>query len=313
LAVLTYMSTPLSEQVRYNIKEESREVLSVRPPFNNCILELVDIDQSAFPSFESRALGYPNDSRLIDMVRAGGDASAKVPYLMSDTETPESILDQLKKIAQPHVEHISTLPEDMQSTITLLLTINAPPTGKDYRKLVIPALLELDRIQGEMTSKLHTLMEGRTLARVFHEGNIRALQQLDSRWPSIRENPINPFSQERFPMEAKTRYIPEVSNGKLAHIREESVIVNPPFIKALQFLTPDVLKRPLPQNVKYHIGSIEWLIREIGKVGRHSTRALLDIVKERIEQERIDLSPENYANIAKRGMQALQEHIENTG
>jgi hypothetical protein len=60
------------------------------------------------------------------------------------------------------------------------------------------------------------------------------------------------------------------------------------------------------------IGSADWLIREVGKVGRHFTRALLEIIKEHLVAEQVALDSRNYALINQQAQEALQEYVHKT-
>jgi hypothetical protein len=283
-------------------------VLNPQPPFVDILLEMVDINPAEFARLDALAESWENDPRLIEMVRLGGDGSAKVPYLMDPQETPESILSTLREIARPHLEHLESLPKSVQTTIHLLLSINSLPTG--YERYAVPALLEIDRIHGAMVSRLHELMADRPLARQFREANMAALNELDNRWETLRKNVNYPAPGTVLPHKSRMEFEPVFKKNRLVHIYETCVIVPPPERELLMRFTPLVLRRPLPAGVALPpIGSVDWLLREGNKIGRHFTRALLHMVKERIEKERISLEVKNYELINKQAMLVWEDFI----
>ena len=266
---------------------EHFHVLSPKTPFVDIILQSIKISPSEFAKIIELAEGYPNDQRLVEMVRMGGDGSAKVPYLMETGETPESILTALREIARPHIERLNSLPEPIKATIELLLSINSVPHGCEVYG--IPALLEIDRMQGEMVKTLRTMMVGRKLAADFVQDNVTALQMLDKAWPELRKKKPGswPFDKE-LPKTAQMQFEPSIHHNQFVYLHELCVIVDSPHTAELKYFTPSVLKRPLPEHVQAPVtGSADWLIREVGKVGRQFTRALLDIIRAKLDAEKI--------------------------
>jgi hypothetical protein len=287
-------------------------ILAPLLPFVDICLQSTAINPDEFSKIVNLAANYQDDPRLIEMVRMGGDASAKVPYLLQAGETADSILATLREIAQPHVERIESLPASIQATIHLLLSMNIVPKGCEI--YAIPALLEIDRIQEDMVKTLHDLMTGRQLARDFQDGNITALQMLDRDWPRLREKKSFFWHKTLIPEKAQMQYLPFFDKaGRLISLHETCVIVDSPDVQKLQALTPRVLQRPLPDNVPAPTtGSADWLIREVGKVGRHFTRALLEIIKAHLAAERVALEARNYELIHRQARDALREYIEKT-
>ncbi|MHC1781552.1 MAG: hypothetical protein AB9891_02105 [Anaerolineaceae bacterium] len=283
-------------------------VLNPQPPFVDILLELVDINPDEFGRIDALAESWENDPRLIEMVRLGGDGSAKVPYLMEPGETPESILATLRDIARPHLEHLESLPEAVQATIHLLLSINSLPKGCDA--FAIPALLEIDRIHAGMVRRLHELMADRPLARKFREDNMAALKELDSHWETLRKNVNYPHPGTVVPHKSRMEFEPVYKKNRLVHIYETCVIVPTPGREILMRFTPRVLQRPLPVGEAVPpTGSVDWLLREAGKVGRHFTRALLHMVKERMEKERISLEVKNYELIRQQALLVWEDFV----
>jgi hypothetical protein len=190
--------------------------------------------------------------------------------------------------------------------------MNTVPKG--YETAGIPALLEIDRIQEEMIKTLHDLMAGRQLAKDFHNDNALALQMLDRDWPRLREEKTFLWHKKLIPETAKMQYKPFYDKAdRLVSVHETCVIVDAPDVHRLQALIPPVLQRPLPANVPAPTtGSADWLIREIGKIGRHFTRALLEIIKVHLAAERVALEARNYALINQHAQDALREFIEKT-
>jgi hypothetical protein len=283
-------------------------VLNPQPPFVDILLSLVDINPAEFGRLDALAEGWENDPRLIEMVRQGGDGSAKVPYLMDPRETPESILATLREIAQPHLEHLASLPEAVQATIHLLLSINSLPNGCE--QYAIPALLEIDRIHASMVHRLHELMADRPLARQFRETNMAALHELDNLWENMRKSVNYPVPGTILPHKSRMDFEPVYKRNRLVHIYETCVIVPTPEREILMRFTPLVLRRPLPAGVVLPpIGSVDWLLREAGKVGRHFTRALLHLVKERLEKERISLEVKNYERIHQQALLVWEDFV----
>jgi hypothetical protein len=287
-------------------------ILTPIPPFVDICLQSTVIKSHEFQKILDLAAHYPNDPRAIEMVRMGGDASAKVPYLLEASESADSILATLRGIAQPYVERIQSLPDTVQATIHLLLSMNRVPKGCEMYG--IPALLEIDRIQEDFVNVLHGLMNGRSLARDFHDGNITALQMLDRDWPRLREEKSILGHKKLIPEKAQMQNIPFYDKAdRLVSLHETCVIVDSPYAHILQAMTAPILQRPLPANVPTPTtGSADWLIREVGKIGRHFTRALLEIIKAHLAAERVALEVRNYDLINQHAQDALREFIETT-
>lgn len=287
-------------------------ILAPVPPFVDVLLGSATIRRHEFAKIVELAGQYPNDPRLIEMVRMGGDASAKVPYLMETGETPDSILKILREIARPHVERMEHLPDSLRATIHLLLSLNAVPKGCETAG--IAALLEIDQIQADFVKKLHERMTGRRLARDFIEGNRAVLERLDRDWPRLRDEKGSHWYRKPTPEKAQVRILPTFDKrDRLISVYETCVIVDSPGVKSLQALTPPVLRRPLPAEVPAPAtGSADWLIREVGKIGRHFTRALLDIIKAHLAAERVEVEIRNYDLIYQHAQEALREYIAKT-
>jgi hypothetical protein len=246
------------------------------------------------------------------MVRNAGDASGKVPYLLNTGETPASILATLREVAQPHAEHLQRLPDTLQTTISLLLSINAVPSGCEAYALA--ALLEIDRMQEEMIHTLRGLMAGRKLAREFHHDNLAALEQLDKDWPRLRSERSSQWHSQPLPEWPHMQYQPIFGlNHRLVGVRETCVIVKSPGARALKRLTPAVLQRPMPKSEPTPTTrSVDWLIRDSGKVGRQFTRALLGIIKTHLEAEQVALDADNLDLINRHAQEALLEFMSRT-
>lgn len=301
------MKKPTHYTVKLNTKEYS--ILSPIPPFVDIILKNSDINEMEFLKIVDLTKSYKNDPRLIEMVRRAGDTSAKIPYLLQEGETPQSILATLRQVALPHVEHLLSLPVKIQSTIHTMLSVNKLPVG--YEEFGIPALLEIDRIQREMVQTLKGLMAGRKMAEEFYQGNMHALHELDHEWPKLRQSQI-PFWPKVMTIPEKSRMIYEGSftEGRLKYIFETCVIVDPPKINDIKRFIPPVLQRPLSEKEIVPVtGSVDWLIREVGKVGRHFTRALLEIIVDHLKQEKIALDVKNYELITHESREALDDLI----
>ena len=178
----------------------------------------------------------------------------------------------------------------------------------------IPALLEIDRIQGEMTGTLRKLMEDRQLATSFHEHNLTALQMLDHDWPRLREEKTCRFSTVLLPEFSQMQYKPSFDKeGRLLYIQETCVIVDSPDAKILRQFIPRVLQEPVPANEPVPMtGSADWLIRSMGKIGHHLTRSLLGIIKERLAAEQIPLEKDNYELINQRALETMRNYVEKT-
>ena len=77
--------------------------------------------------------------------------------------------------------------------------------------------------------------------------------------------------------------------------------------------TPGVLKRLLPETVPMPAtGSVDWLNRNIGKIGHHFTRALVTIVKTHLEAERVALEAGNHDLIDRHAQDAFLEYVRRT-
>lgn len=296
-------------QFSFNMKAKEYSLLNPVPPFVDIILRHADLNRAEFEKLVHMANGYRNDPRLVEMVRQAGDGSAKVAYLIDTTETPESILSSLRKIADPHVKHLDMLPEEMQSTIHTLLSVNKVPTGLDV--YAIPALLEIDRIQREMIAELKGLMEGRKLAGEFYQANIAALNALDEEWPHLHRGEISYWPKSMaVPLTPRMQYEGYFEHDRLTHLFESCVVVQPPHRNDFVKYIPPVLQRPLPQHCPVpQTGTADWLIREVGKVGRQITRALLSLISQKLDQEKIRLEAQNYELITRKSREALDEMI----
>lgn len=292
---------------------ERYTVLTLTPPFVSHILQTTRVDARDFQKVVRRAGDYPNDPRLVEMVRKAGDASGKVPYLLAEGETPATLLAALREAAQPHLARLRALPEPLYATIELLLSINAVPQGCE--KYSLTALLELDRIQRELTATLHGWMGSRQLAADFHAENCAALEQLDQAWAQLQaadqvrhERSFQPA--QPLPADTRMQFMPFYDQaGRLLDVQETCVLVDAPGAALLWKSTPPVLQRPLPEAVPVPAaGSADWLIREVGKIGRHFTRALLEIIQAHLEAERVAL--ENYELVQRHAEDALREYVE---
>ncbi len=296
-------------QFSFDLNTKHYSVLSPIPPFVDILLSQSIIDEMEFKKIVSLIDTYQSDARLIEMVRLAGDTSAKVPYLLADGETPDTILTTLRQIAQPQVEYLAELPKKMQATIHTLLSVNRLPVG--YEEFGIPALLEIDRMQGEMIKELRLLMAGRKLAEDFYQANLQALKELDQDWAKLRQGKI-PYWPNILPVpqSARMHFDGQFEFGRLKYVRETCVVVDPPKAGDFKKYIPAVIHKPLAEHVAVPAtGSADWLIRETGKIGRHFTRALLEIIKGHLAAEKIALDAKNYELIAREAREALDEKI----
>ena len=303
---------PATESRKLNVDTEHFSILNITPPFVDICLQSASISEHEFSKIARIAAAYPNDARLIEMVRNAGDASGKVPYLLDTGETPDSILATLREVAQPHAERLQGLPDTLQTTIALLLSLNTIPSG--FEAYAIAALLEIDRMQEEMIHTLRGLMAGRKLAREFHHDNLAALEKLDKDWPRLRSERSSRWHTQPLPEWPHMQYQPLFDlHHRLVGVRETCVIVESPGARALKRLTPAVLQRPMPKSVPTPTTrSVDWLIRDSGKVGRHFTRALLGIIKTHLEAEQVALDADNLDLINRHAQEALLEFMSRT-
>ena len=303
---------PTTEPRKLTVDTEHFSILHVIPPFIDICLQSAFISQHEFWKIAQIADDYPNDARLIEMVRNAGDASGKVPYLLEASETPASILATLREVAQSQAERFQGLPDALQATICLLLSLNTVPSGCVV--YAIPALLEIDRMQEEMIRMLRGLMSGRQLAQDFYHDNMAALKQLDQDWPRLRSERSSQWHTQPLPEQPQMQYHPLFDdNNRLVGVQETCVIVETPGARMLKRLTPPVLQRPLPESEPTPTTrSVDWLIRDAGKVGRHFTRALLGIIKTHLEAEQVALEASNPDLINRRAQEALREFVKRT-
>ncbi len=294
------------------VNTEHFSILNITPPFVDICLQSAFVSQREFSKIAEIAAGYPGDARLIEMVRMAGDASGKVPYLLDAGVSPTSILATLREVAESQIERFQGLPDALQSTICLLLSINTVPHGCEVYALT--ALLEIERMQGEMTQTLRGLMLGRQFAENFHRDNMAALEQLDREWPRIRSEKSSQWHTEPLPEQPQMQYHPIFDHSnRLVGVRETCIIVESPGAHLLKRLTPPVLQRPLPAlDLVPAPRSIDWLIRDSGKVGRHFTRALLEIIKAHLKAEQVDLEIGNHSLINRYAQEALEEFVKKT-
>ena len=303
---------PTTGQQKLTVDAEHFSILNITPPFVDVCLQSAFISQREFSKIAQIAADYPNDARLIEMVRNAGDASGKVPYLMDAGETPASILATLREVVQSQAERFQGLPDALQATICLLLSLNTVPSGCEA--YAITALLEIDRMQEEMIQTLRGLMSGRQLAQEFYHDNMAALKQLDQDWPRLRSERSSQWHTRPLPEQPQMQYHPLFDrNNHLVGVSETCVIVETPGARILKRLTPAVLQRPLPESEPTPMTrSVDWLIRDTGKVGRHFTRALLGIIKTHLEAEQVALEAGNHDLINRHAKEALQEFVKRT-
>jgi hypothetical protein len=303
---------PAAEPRKLNANTEHFSILNITPPFVDICLQSASISEREFSKIARIAASYPNDARLIEMVRNAGDASGKVPYLLEAGETPASILATLREVAQPQAKRLQGLPDPLQATISLLLSLNTVPSGCEAYALA--ALLEIDRMQEEMIHTLRGLMSGRKLAREFHHDNLVALEKLDQDWSRLQSERSSQWHTQPLPEWPHMQYHPLFGlNHRLVGVRETCVIVESPRAHTLKRLTPAVLQRPMPESeLTPTTRSIDWLIRDSGKVGRHFTRALLGIIKTHLETEQVALEANNLDLINRHAQEALLEFISRT-
>jgi hypothetical protein len=117
---------PTTEQRKLTVDTEHFSILNITPPFVDICLQSTLISPREFLKIAQIVADYPNDARLIEMVRNAGDASGKVPYLLDVGETPASILPPFRKWAnRASVFKICRTHSDHH----LLLLSLAVPTG----------------------------------------------------------------------------------------------------------------------------------------------------------------------------------------
>jgi hypothetical protein len=290
------------------VDTERFQFLNPTPPFVEVCLRPANISHRDFQSIANLAASYRNDARLVLMVKKAGDASAKVTYLLNPHETPKSILETLREIAAPYVEQRRNLPEELRSTIDLLLSINAVPYGCEA--YTVTALLTLDAWQEGIVKQLRELMIGRQMAKEVYADNLAALAKLDHDWPRLRVERDSTWHKFPLPETSKMQYHPLFDEGgHIVSMHESCVIVDPPDAQLLKSLTPRVLQRPLPDAEGVPTtGSADWLLRDIGKIGRHFTRALLSIIKDHLRDEEVALEARNYLAIHRQAMEAVREY-----
>jgi len=294
------------------VNTEHFSILNVTHPLVNICLQSAVIGRDDFSKIARVAASYPNDARLIEMVRHAGDASGKVPYLLEAGETSVSILAALREVAQSQVERLQGVPDALRATICLLLSLNTVPRGCEAYAMT--ALLEIERMQEEMTRTLQGQMAGRPLAQAFHQENLAALHQLDRDWPRLRSERKSQWHTGPLPEVPQMQYHPVFDhNHRLVGVRETCVIVAAPHASLLKRLTPPVLQRPLPASEPApSTRSVDWIIRDTGKVGRHFTRALLGIIKAHLQADRVALAGGSYDLINRQAQEALQEFMRRT-
>ena len=99
-------------------------------------------------------------------------------------------------------------------------------------------------------------------------------------------------------------------DNRLVSLQETCVIVDSPGAQMLKSFTPAVLQRPMPDaEPAPATGSADWLIRGVGKIGRHLTRALLSIIRTHLEAEQVALDARNYEVIQRQAQEALREYV----
>jgi hypothetical protein len=169
-------------------------------------------------------------------------------------------------------------------------------------------------MQGEITRALRNLMAGRHLAQEFHRENMAALQQLDRDWPRLRGEKSSQWHTQPLPERPQMHYSPIFDHrNRLVGVSETCVIVPSPGAHLLKRQTPPVLQRPLPApDLVPSPRSVDWLIRDSGKVGRHFTRALLEIIRAHLKAERVELGIGNHSLINRYAQEALEDFVSKT-
>jgi hypothetical protein len=157
-------------------------------------------------------------------------------------------------------------------------------------------------------------MSGRQLAHDFHRQNMAALQQLDHDWPRMRSEKRAQWHTQPLPEQPQMQYHPIFDHSnRLVSVLETCVIVESPGARLLKRLTPPVLQRPLPTPELIPLPrSVDWLIRDSGKVGRHFTRALLEIIKAHLKAEQVELEASNYGLVNRYAQEALEDFVKKT-
>jgi hypothetical protein len=155
-------------------------------------------------------------------------------------------------------------------------------------------------------------MKDRQLAKEFHDNNIAALKMLDEDWPRLRKEKSAHWPNTPLPEKSQMKYEPFFTkDDRLVYLHETCVIVDAPNADTLQRLTHPILRSPHLANVPVpKTGSEDWLIRTVGKIGRHFTRAFLEIIKTRLAEEKVALESQNYELINRQALDALREFIE---
>lgn len=303
---------PSTEQRKFTVDTEHFFILNVTPPFVDICLKFASVHRHEFPKIAEIASGYPGDARLVEMVRFAGDGSGRVPYVLQTGETPETILTTLREAAGEQLAYFQGMPEALQHTICQLLSLNQVPHGCEAYALT--ALLEIDLMQEKMVRRLQELMSERQLAQDFHRQNVAALEQLDRNWPRLRSEKNIQWHTEPLPERPQMQYHPLFDHrDRLVSVRETCVIVEPPGAQLLKRLTPPVLQRPLPSmDLVPAPKSVDWFIRDSGKVGRHFTRALLQIIKTHLKAEKVVLDARNYDRINHGAQDAMEDFVHKT-
>jgi hypothetical protein len=303
---------PSTEQRKFTVDTEHFSVLNVTPPFIDICLKFASIHRHEFSRIAELAAGYPSDARLVEMVRIAGDGSGRVPYVLDTGETQDSILATLREAAGEQLAYFQRMPEALQHTICQLLSLNQVPHGCEAYALT--ALLEIDLMQEKMVQTLRDIMSKRKLAQDFHSQNVAALKQLDQNWPRLRREKNIQWHTGPLPEKPQMQYHPLFDHrDRLVSVSETCVIVEPPGAQLLKRLTPPVLQRPLPaMNLVPSPKSVDWFIRDSGKVGRHFTRALLEIIKAHLKTEKVILDARNYDRINHSAQDALDDFVHKT-
>jgi hypothetical protein len=301
-----------TEQRKFTVDTEHFSILNVTPPFVDICLQYATVQRPEFPKIAELAAGYSHDARLIEMVRFAGDASGKVPYVLDSGQTREAILEILREAAAEQLAYFKTMPEALQSTICLLLSLNKVPHGCEAYALT--ALLEIDTMQEKVIKTLQNLMSQKQAAQEFQRQNEAALKQLDQNWPRLRSEKNVQWHTTPLPEHPQMHYHPVFDRqDRLVGVRETCVIVDVPGAHLLKRLTPPVLQRPLPSmDLVPSPRSVDWFIRDSGKVGRHFTRALLEIIKAHLKTEKVVLAAGNYDRINRGAQDALEDFVYKT-
>lgn len=263
------------------------DILPVRsyenaPPFVSPLLTAIRpdaIDEPMFDELVRRASPYTEKWLATNMVRQI-DMTGMTPYLIGTAVTPEDTLVTLLPLASEQLDRIGRFDDALEDEIFSSLWGG---------RTSIRALMELDRIQSDMTDTLKGIMKGHPEAEAFRAANLKAIK--NAAGGDVLPSPGG-FLDMLMPTRSFTwlertpsvTYRPKFDeDGRLVDVSQRYSLPDIPAKGTLLAILPKAFRRDTPgvdTDPKTPIG----FLRRLGKVGHPLPRAIVGVVAEAREQ-----------------------------